>query len=59
MGLSEEQMASMTEKMVAGIPLKRTGHAEEVAAAALFFAGDDSSYTTGAELYVDGGMIDL
>ena len=33
--------------------------AAEVAAAALFFASDDSSFTTGAELFVDGGMVDV
>ena len=58
-GLSEEQLAGMTEQMLASIPLKRVGRAEEVAAAALFFASDESSYITGAELFVDGGMVDV
>jgi NAD(P)-dependent dehydrogenase (short-subunit alcohol dehydrogenase family) len=35
------------------------GHAEEVAKAALFLLSDDSSFTTGAELFVDGGKVDL
>jgi NAD(P)-dependent dehydrogenase (short-subunit alcohol dehydrogenase family) len=40
------------------IPLGRTGTEEEVAAAALYLAAD-ATYTTGAELFVDGGLIDL
>jgi NAD(P)-dependent dehydrogenase (short-subunit alcohol dehydrogenase family) len=40
------------------IPLGRTGAAAEVAAAALYLAAD-ATYTTGAELFVDGGLIDL
>src|ERR1700738_2020671 len=41
---------------VAAIPLNRMGRPEEVAAAALFLASDDSSFVAGTELSVDGGM---
>ena len=37
------------------IPLQRGGEPEEVVAAALYFASDASSYTTGAVLKIDGG----
>lgn len=37
-------------------PMRRFGTSEEVAAAALFFASDESAYVTGAELAIDGGM---
>jgi 3alpha(or 20beta)-hydroxysteroid dehydrogenase len=42
---------------VARQPIKRMGRPEEVAAAALFFASDESSYCTGSALVVDGGHI--
>lgn len=38
------------------VPMGRFGEAEEVARAALFLATDDSSYITGANICVDGGM---
>ncbi|ADZ71543.1 SDR family NAD(P)-dependent oxidoreductase [Polymorphum gilvum] len=38
------------------IPLGRHGHAEEVARSVLYLASDDSSFTTGAMLMIDGGM---
>ena len=36
-------------------PLRRAGLAEEIVGAALYLAGDGSSYTTGSILTVDGG----
>ncbi len=45
----------MAEKMIASIPMGRVGTSEEVANAALFLASDDSSFTSGSEIYVDGG----
>ena len=58
-GIPAEQMSALREGFVSQIPLARIGRADEVAAAALFFASDDSSYTTGAELFVDGGMVSV
>jgi len=44
-------------KLPAPIPMNRWGLASELAAAALFFASDESSYVTGTALPVDGGYV--
>jgi 3-oxoacyl-[acyl-carrier protein] reductase len=46
----------MVKAVLDSIPMKRMGTPEEVAALAVFLAGDAASYITGAVLPVDGGM---
>jgi NAD(P)-dependent dehydrogenase (short-subunit alcohol dehydrogenase family) len=57
--IDTDMLASLPEatrkKIVDSIPMKRVGHAEEVANTALFLASDDSSFISGSELFVDGG----
>lgn len=48
--------AAAREKLMANLPMKRLGEAEDIAKAALFLGSDDSSFITGINLTVDGGM---
>jgi len=55
-GASNTKMTDEQRKaMLAPIPLKRQGRAEEVANAVLFLSSDESSYMTGSTIVVDGG----
>lgn len=41
------------------VPMRRLGTADEAARAALYLAGPDSTYTTGSDLPVDGGLAQI
>ena len=50
---------SNTNKVISKIPLKRIGTVNDVAMGVLFLASDESSYITGAELVIDGGLTSI
>jgi NAD(P)-dependent dehydrogenase (short-subunit alcohol dehydrogenase family) len=58
-GETKEQIEQALAGVVPLIPLGRLGDPEDVAKAAVFLASDDSSFITGSELFVDGGMAQI
>lgn len=58
-GTTEEEVTQIKQLLTSRIPMKRIGTPDEIAKAALFLASDDSSFTTGQELFVDGGAVEL
>jgi len=59
LGQTEEQLKEFKSGLIAAVPLGRLGDPDEIAKAAVFLASDDSSYVTGIELFVDGGMAQI
>jgi NAD(P)-dependent dehydrogenase (short-subunit alcohol dehydrogenase family) len=53
---SEEQLKQIKAGLAASVPLGRMGTSDEIAKVVVFLASDDSSFVTGVELFVDGGM---
>lgn len=55
-GLTPEQAEQAAAQFASQIPMGRRAKPEEIAAAVLFLASDESSYITGVDLAVDGGL---
>ncbi len=54
--ISEHWDWAAIEQSMLQVPLRRVGEPDEIVGAALYFASDASSYTTGSMLKVDGGV---
>ena len=55
-GHTKEEAEQFKVHMLDETPMGRMGAPDEVAKAVLFLASDDSSFITGIELFVDGGL---
>jgi NAD(P)-dependent dehydrogenase (short-subunit alcohol dehydrogenase family) len=56
MGMQPEELPGITAQILSQMPMGRPGRANEAAAAALFLVSEDSSFITGTDLCVDGGL---
>ncbi len=56
---SPEHAAEIRQGYIAYTPIGRLGHPDEMAAAALFLASDESSFMTGSDMLVDGGVANV
>ncbi len=57
--MTESASPAAVEALKAKIPLGRDGRPEEISAAVVFLASDESSYITGVALPIDGGFVAL
>ncbi len=50
---------AIKRRVAAGVPMGRMGTAEEIAAAVLFLASDESAFMAGTEITIDGGVTEM
>jgi len=56
---SKEEIEQLKKSLTTSVPMGRMGSPDEVAKVVSFLASDESSFVTGIELFVDGGMAQI
>lgn len=56
LGLSPAELKATSEALQNQVPAKRFGKPSEIASAVVFLASDESAFTVGSELKIDGGL---
>jgi NAD(P)-dependent dehydrogenase (short-subunit alcohol dehydrogenase family) len=56
LGLSTTDLKTASEALQNQVPIKRFGKPGEIASAVVFLASDESAFTVGSELILDGGL---
>jgi NAD(P)-dependent dehydrogenase (short-subunit alcohol dehydrogenase family) len=56
---SEEKVKQLKKSFITSVPMGRMGSPDEIAKVVSFLASDESSFVTGIELFVDGGMAQI
>ncbi|WP_395333084.1 SDR family oxidoreductase [Novosphingobium sp. BL-8H] len=59
LGLSDADLSGMKDYLIGAIPAGRFGEPNEIAEAIVHLASDESRYTVGSELIIDGGMSNI
>jgi NAD(P)-dependent dehydrogenase (short-subunit alcohol dehydrogenase family) len=54
-----DELKKMKQEMQANVPLGRLGDPDEIAKVVAFLASEESSYISGVELFVDGGVVQI
>jgi len=56
LGIPATELKTVSDSILSQVPAKRFGDPSEVAKAVVFLASDESRFTVGSELLIDGGM---
>lgn len=59
LGFPEEQLKAVASSIQGQVPAGRFGNPSEIAKAVVFLASDESAFTIGSELLIDGGMSNI